>query len=83
VFGIELEADGSGRTGKVQFSCEEEEAFQKLSTEPDCYERISKSIAPSIFGSQDIKKAIACLLFAGNVYGISSSSFIAVCSVSI
>jgi DNA replication licensing factor MCM5 len=61
-----LDTDGSGRTGKVKFSAEEEEEFQSLSKKPDCYELISKSIAPSIFGSDDIKKAIACLLFAGN-----------------
>lgn len=32
----------------------------------DVYEKISKNIAPSIFGSQDIKKAVACLLFGGS-----------------
>jgi DNA replication licensing factor MCM5 len=65
VFGIELDVDGSGRSGKVQFSPEEEEKFQNLSRQPDCYERIARSIAPSIFGSEDIKKSIACLLFGG------------------
>jgi len=30
------------------------------------HEIIAKSIAPSIFGSADIKKAIACLLFGGS-----------------
>merc|ERR1711970_728936 len=33
---------------------------------PGVYDTISKSIAPSIFGSDDIKKSIACLLFGGS-----------------
>jgi len=30
------------------------------------YEKFAKSVAPSIFGSADIKKAITCLLFGGS-----------------
>lgn len=33
---------------------------------PNIYEMISRSIAPSIYGSSDIKKAIACMLFGGS-----------------
>ncbi len=33
---------------------------------PDSYERIQKNIARMIFGNEDIKKAIACLLFGGS-----------------
>ncbi len=32
---------------------------------PDIYDRISRSIAPSIYGLEDQKKAVACLLFGG------------------
>jgi hypothetical protein len=60
-----VELDGSGRSGRVAYSAAEEEEFRKLAASPDCYERIARSIAPSIFGAHDIKKAIACLLFAG------------------
>eukprot|EP00126_Sphaerothecum_destruens_P007647 Sdes_comp19929_c0_seq1m12376 len=63
--GIKLEASGSGRT-TASFSPEEEEKMLQLSQLPDIYERISSSIAPSIFGSPDIKKSIACLLFGGS-----------------
>jgi len=45
---------------------EEEDLFTRLATDPNLYERIAKSIAPSIFGAVDIKKAIACLLFGGS-----------------
>lgn len=47
-------------------SSEEEDLFTRLAVDPNLYERIAKSIAPSIFGAVDIKKAIACLLFGGS-----------------
>lgn len=65
VFGIQADLDGTGRSSKVDYSPAEEEEFRHLAASPDCYETIAKSIAPSIYGSEDIKKAIACLLFGG------------------
>lgn len=47
-------------------SPQEEEEFRRLAALPNVYELISKSIAPSIFGGTDMKKAIACLLFGGS-----------------
>lgn len=44
---------------------EDVEQFNQMSRDPEIYEKISKSIAPAIFGHADIKKAIACLLFGG------------------
>ncbi|XP_050354126.1 DNA replication licensing factor Mcm5 [Nymphalis io] len=56
-----------GVTGGLQpFTAEEEEQFRRLAAAPDVYERIAKSIAPSVFGATDMKKAIACLLFGGS-----------------
>ncbi|UYV70447.1 MCM5 [Cordylochernes scorpioides] len=66
VLGIQLEMDGSGRAPSLPITTEEEEYFRHLAASPDIYERIARSIAPSIFGSVDIKKAIACLLFGGS-----------------
>lgn len=43
----------------------DEDLFRRLAATPNIYEKIAKSIAPSIYGSADIKKAIACLLFGG------------------
>ena len=45
---------------------QEEEELRRLAAMPNIYETIAKSIAPSIYGSTDIKKAIACLLFGGS-----------------
>lgn len=36
-----------------------------FSRTPNIYEHISRSIAPSLFGHEEIKKSIACLLFGG------------------
>lgn len=38
---------------------------ERLSKSPNVYETVVKSIAPSIFGFENEKKAIACLLFGG------------------
>ncbi|CAB0031649.1 unnamed protein product [Trichogramma brassicae] len=45
---------------------EEEEQFRRLAADPNLYDRITRSIAPSIYGAVDMKKAIACLLFGGS-----------------
>lgn len=55
-----------GRSFVGSVSPQEEEEFRRLAALPNVYELISKSIAPSIFGGTDMKKAIACLLFGGS-----------------
>ncbi len=65
VLGVEVESSGPGRNSGTFFSAADEEQFRNLARQPNIYERIAKSIAPSIYGSDDIKKAIACLLFGG------------------
>lgn len=47
------------------FSADEEAAFRDFAGTPGAAERIFSRIAPQIFGYEDIKKAIACLLFGG------------------
>lgn len=66
VVGIEVETGGSGRADHFNFTPQEERDFRQLAKNPNVYEIISRSIAPSIYGSEDIKKAIACLLFGGS-----------------
>lgn len=56
----------TGSNASSLFLSDEEEEFRQLAASPDVYEKIAKSIAPSIYGSQDIKKSIACLLFGGS-----------------
>lgn len=49
-----------------QFTPEEVDDIHKMSQMSDLYGSISRSIAPTIFGHDDIKKAIACMLFGGS-----------------
>lgn len=77
VLGLALNTEGTGRSGLFSFNKAagapsetgtdlEEEEIRKLATTPNIYDIVARSIAPSIFGSTDIKKAIACLLFGGS-----------------
>ncbi|KAI9444999.1 MCM-domain-containing protein [Lactarius indigo] len=50
----------------AQFTPDEEEEFNEMARSDGFYERFAKSVAPSIFGSLDIKKAITCLLLGGS-----------------
>ncbi|EME26479.1 DNA replication licensing factor MCM5 [Galdieria sulphuraria] len=45
---------------------DDEELMIRISRMPNLYSIIANSIAPEIYGHEDIKKAIACLLFAGS-----------------
>lgn len=62
--GFQLE---NQKTGKFNFNFTEddERKFVSYSKDPKIYEKISSSIASAIYGSDEIKKAIACLLFGG------------------
>lgn len=66
VVGIEASAQGPGRSSGASLTGAEEEEFRHLAASPNIYETIARSVAPSIFGSSDIKKAIACLLIGGS-----------------
>lgn len=60
-----LTAEEGVTGGLSPFTSDEEEQFRRLAASPDIYERIAMSIAPSVFGAVDMKKAIAALLFGG------------------
>lgn len=45
-----------------------------MAKDPKIYQKISESIAPGIYGSEDIKKAISCLLFGGSRKKLSDST---------
>ncbi|XP_073812632.1 minichromosome maintenance 5 [Musca autumnalis] len=67
VVGITVDTEGSGAISRYSnITSDEEETFRRMASSSDIYERLSKSLAPSIFGSDDIKKAITCLLFGGS-----------------
>ncbi|KAI4090267.1 MAG: hypothetical protein LQ344_004815 [Seirophora lacunosa] len=63
--GISSDVDHTTK-GHAIFSEEEEQEFLEMSRRPDLYDLFASCIAPSIYGNQDIKKAIACLLLGGS-----------------
>lgn len=63
--GISSDIDHTSK-GAATFTEEEEQEFLEMSRRPDLYEVFARSIAPSIYGNLDIKKAIACLLMGGS-----------------
>mmetsp|Transcript_9053 Transcript_9053/g.21450 ORF Transcript_9053/g.21450 Transcript_9053/m.21450 type:complete len:748 (-) Transcript_9053:188-2431(-) len=69
VLGLQL-AQGKGQGGP-KLSAEEEEHFEHMAKDPQIREMIFKSIAPAICASEkdsinQVKRAIACLLFGGS-----------------
>lgn len=63
--GIRTDIDQTAK-GNATFSAEEEQEFLEISRRPDLYNVMTDSIAPSIYGNRDIKKAILCLLVGGS-----------------
>ena len=67
-FRIVLEAVGVevvNRDPADELAPEDEEAIREFARRPDAREQIIASIAPSIYGHEDVKRAIALLLFGG------------------
>ncbi len=50
---------------ELNITPQDEEEIRELSRDPHLYEKMVKSIAPSIFGYEDIKEALALQLFSG------------------
>lgn len=58
--------DDDMNVSSVSYTSEDEAKFLELARDPEIYNKIAAAISPSILGSIDIKKAIACLLFGGS-----------------
>jgi DNA replication licensing factor MCM5 len=65
--GVAVREAGSGRA-TAAFTPAEEERLRSLAATPGVYELLSRSVAPSISGdyTDDIKRAILCLLLGGS-----------------
>ncbi len=50
---------------EITISSEDEERIKTLAKDPNIHQRIRDSIAPSIFGQDDVKNAISLMMFSG------------------
>jgi DNA replicative helicase MCM subunit Mcm2 (Cdc46/Mcm family) len=64
VVGLDESTDGNAR-GNLNFTAAEEAAFKAFAAQPNVLGVIREKIAPAIFGVDDVKAAVACLLFGG------------------
>ena len=77
-YDLVLEANSIERLDKdydeLEITAEDEEQILELSRDPAIYEKIIGSIAPSIYGYEDIKEALALQLFSGVVKSLPDGS---------
>lgn len=64
IYGVHVETTNKELVEEI--TKEDEEKILELSRRPDVREVVVRSIAPSIYGYEEVKEAVACLLFGGN-----------------
>ena len=62
---LALEADADGLPPRKKSRAEREEALVELSRREDIYDLLSRSLAPSIWEMEDVKKGILLQMFGG------------------
>jgi len=69
IFDIYLECNsiefGEKEFEEVNITEEDEAAILELSKDPNLYRKIAHSIAPTIYGNEDVKEAVSLQLFSG------------------
>lgn len=77
-YDLVLEANSIERLDKdydeLEITAQDEEKILELSRDPEIYEKIIGSVAPSIYGYEDIKEALALQLFSGVVKNLPDGS---------
>ena len=55
-----------GKSGVTTLTRERIQQLQELSKQSDVYDQLTRSLAPSIWELDDVKKGVLCMLFGGN-----------------
>lgn len=67
--GIDIRSSGKDSNANdedvLELKDEEKEEVLRMSQQPQIYERLIRSVAPTVFGHEDIKRAILLMLFGG------------------
>lgn len=50
---------------QIELTTEDAQKIQELQSDPNIYEKLSRSIAPEIYGHEDVKKTLLLLLVGG------------------
>jgi DNA replication licensing factor MCM4 len=62
-----MERSGTkGKKGVTTLTQDRIQLLQDLAKQPDVYEQLTRSLAPSIWELDDVKKGVLCMLFGGN-----------------
>lgn len=62
---LRFERLSASQSQLLHFDSNETMDFLRWASFPDIHQRIFRSIAPALFGLDDVKKAVACVLFTG------------------
>ena len=81
VTGMESKKPSDSRTNmQVRFTPERVKMLQDLSKSPDIYEKLTASLAPSIWELDDVKKGVLSMLFGGNSVRVKKGTAVKGCS---
>ena len=64
--GIQIDSVAGSMSHSEVITDSDEASFKTLASLPNTYEILANSIAPHIYGFEDIKKAVVCMLFSGS-----------------
>jgi DNA replication licensing factor MCM4 len=60
-----MQRDQKGQTGSTSLTIDRVQELKRLAAEPDIYDMLTNSLAPSIWDLDDVKKGVLCMLFGG------------------
>jgi DNA replication licensing factor MCM4 len=66
ITGMEGKTSTKSKQGVTKLTDERIQQLRALSQQPDIYEQLTRSLAPSIWELDNVKKGVLCMMFGGN-----------------